>query len=72
MKPCSSLFLVAVALCACCLTAPSAALEVARLLQAEFAGQKIGSRTYSAEGVSWEPVCARSQSSRIALSLLVI
>lgn len=38
----------------CCCTA--AAVDVYRLLQAEFSGQKIGSRTYSAEGVSAETI----------------
>lgn len=50
MKPHTSLLLVAVALGACLGAKQSAALQVPRLLQAEFAGQKIGSRTYSAEG----------------------
>lgn len=34
----------------------AAAVDVYRLLQAEFSGQKIGSRTYSAEGVRMLPL----------------
>lgn len=52
MKASIGCLLLAVALC-CWRTA---AVDVYRLLQAEFSGQKIGSRTYSAEGVRMLPL----------------
>lgn len=45
----AALLAVVVALIATCSRA--AALDIYRLLQADYYGQKIGSRTYSAEGV---------------------